>query len=180
MYLTKEKQQELLPLLLEQCRYNPRTGSILVERDSVLTSSSSSLVISGFLHRVPQKLAAWLLSGEDPVPPDREILCRNLDEQDLTRRNLCLVDKTNYRRIKRIICNTTKHYKLKEHPSDIFKVYTTWIDLEKGSKHKKVFEDSVVARKFIKKNLIDLMKELEYLGVNLEEAEIFLGRPMCN
>jgi hypothetical protein len=177
MYLTKEKQKELLPLLLEQCKYTPRTGVILVERETGLTSSSSSLVISGFLHRVPQKLVAWLLSGEEVVPEDREILCRNLDETDLTRRNLCLVSTLDYRRIRRIICNTTKHYKLKEHPNDIFKVCTTWIDLEKGSKHKKVFEDSVVARKFIKKNLRDLMKELEYLGVNLEEAEIFLSRP---
>jgi hypothetical protein len=177
MHLTKEKQQELLPLLLEQCRYNPRTGTILTERDGILTSSSSSLVIRSFLHRVPQKLAAWLLSGEDFVPSDKEILCRNLDEQDLTRRNLCLVDKTNYRRIKRIICNTTKHYKLKEHPTDIFKVITTWIDVEKGSKNKKVFEDSVVARKFIKARLFALIKELERLGVNLEEAELFLSRP---
>jgi hypothetical protein len=177
MHLTKEKQQELLPLLLEQCRYSPRTGTILTERDGTLTSSSSSLVIRGFFHRVPQKLAAWLLSGEDFVPSDKEILCRNLDDQDLTRRNLCLVDKTNYRRIKRIICNTTKHYKLKEHPTDIFKVITTWIDVDKGSKHKRVFEDSVVARKFIKARLLSLMKELEYLGVNLEEAELFLSRP---
>lgn len=177
MHLSEEKQLELLPLLQEQCKYNPRTGIILVEKQQGLSSSYSALNIQGFLHRVPQKLAAWLLSGEDPVPSGKEILCRNLDEQDLTRRNLCLVDKTNYRRIKRIICCTTKHYKLKEHPNDIFKVCTSWIDLEKGSKHKKVFEDSVVARKFIKKNLRDLMKELEYLGVNLEEAEIFSTRP---
>ena len=177
MYLSIEKQEELLPLLKEQCTYDFRTGLIMQERSTGFVSSNSALVIQGFKHRVPQKLAAWLLSGEDPVPSDKQILCKNLDEQDFSKRNLCLVQKAEYSRIKRIICNTKNHYKLKEHPSDSFKVITTWIDINKGSKNKKVFEDSVVARKFIKSNLRDLLKELESLGVNLEEAEIFSTRP---
>lgn len=177
MYLTQQKQEELLPLLLQQASYNPRTGSILIYKDERWTSTNSYLTVRGFLHRVPQKLAAWLLSEGKTVPDGYEILCRNLDEQDFTRFNLILVPKEDYSRINRLVCNARNHFKLKEHTEDSFKVQVTWIDFDTGTRRKKVFQDSTVARQFIKKNLRDLMKELEVLGVNLEEAELFLSTP---
>lgn len=177
MYLTQEKQQELLPLLQEQASYDPRTGSILIYKDERWSSTQSHLTIRGFLHRVPQKLAAWLLSEGTTVPDGYEILCRNLDEQDFTRFNLILVQKEDYSRINRLVCNARNHFRLIEHSTDNFKVLVKWIDFDTGIRRKKVFEDSVIARQFIKKNLRNLMKELERLGVNLEEAELFLNPP---
>lgn len=121
---------------------------------------------------------AFILHYQTIPSEDCVVLSRNLLPDDCSVRNLKLISRRDYKKIQRLLRNARKYLKLNPHPTDYYKIVVEWLDFNSPSLlHRKVFEDSSVAKKFLKKKLIQLLKELERLGVDVEQADVFVNKP---
>lgn len=172
--------QEIIKYLEDNFQYNPHTGDIK-KKDSGkyfhLPELSGSKGTPLYGKKIKRNLLCWILAGNPAPCANQTILHRNLDEEDCRMVNMQLISKEAKRKLNRLLKNARKHIKLRESATDAFDVKIEWLDFDTGAKHRKTFNDHTAAKRAMRSLLRELLKELEVIGVNVAEAEVFLNRP---
>jgi HNH endonuclease len=165
--------QEHAEQLRKEFSYNLQTGQI--KRSS---GRFWHLDTVQYLHkRISTKNLCWFLATGEFPDKDHAIIHRDLDTENYKFSNLKKVTKEEHKRINRLVKNARKHIRLREKPNDAYDVVIEWIDFDDGRRVKQTFEDHTVAKKFMRSLLRELIRELEVLGVDIAEAELFVNKP---
>jgi hypothetical protein len=158
--------------LRQEYIYNFTTGSL--KRISTGKYIHTDIVVLNN-KKYNRKLISWLIYYG--VKPDGVIIHRNLNQEDYSLHNLKVLTKKEYSKYIRLLNNANKYIFLRESKRDVYDVYIEWLDFDTGKKVKEKFNDHTVARRFIRSLLRELLRELENLGVDVTEADIFVSKP---
>lgn len=163
---------ELINELRNEFTYNFSTGDLKKKSNGKFVHTQNVVFNS---KRYSRKLISWVLFyGE---LPNGVIIHKDLDESNFALYNLLVITHVEYRKLTRLLKNARKHIQLKESPRDVYDVYIEWLDFDTGKRMKEKFSDHTVARKFMRSLLRQLLKELENLGINLIDAQVFERLP---
>lgn len=163
---------ELIKELKNEFTYNFSTGDLKKKSNGKFVHTQNVVFNS---KRYSRKLISWVLFyGEKP---EGQIIHKDLNENNFALYNLTCITNEEYRKLNRLIKNARKYIHLRECNKDVYDVYVEWLDFDNGKRRKEKFSDHTVARKFMRSLLRELLRELEQLGVNLIDADIFERLP---
>lgn len=175
--------QELLQVINSKFNYLPisQDGAkiINIQTGKVLNPSGDDTRIAIGINskKVQLNMLAFMLYYQMQPPSDTIVLSRDLNVLNIDVRNLKLISKRDYVKIQRLIRNARKYLKLKDHPTDYYKVQVQYLEFNKGNLVTRTFDDSSSAKVFVRSKLKSLLKELEKLGVDVQYADLFVNKP---
>lgn len=133
--------------------YHPLSGivkirksqrTLISDQDGLVTVFDRSAKIKSKKYKL-EKIAYFLAFGVFPRN-DQKVLHKNLNSEDNSLKNLTLVSRLQFNRIKEAYRNLQNSIRLVPHPVDQFDYLVYWI--EDGKEKNKVFRDIIEAKKF--------------------------------
>lgn len=142
-----------LERLKDILEYDPLSGSVSIRksRRTLLPDYDGLVVIFDRqakskskkykLERIAYYLAFGVFPGDD-----QRVLHKNLDQEDNSLKNLSLVSRSQYYKIREAYKNLQGSIRLLPHPTDQFDYLVYW--MEDGKEKNRVFRDIIAAKKF--------------------------------
>ena len=90
------------------------------------------------------KNAIWLWMGYD-IFPAQVVFQKNMQEEDYSLKNICIVSKSTYVKVKEAYKNINESIRLTQHPIDMFSNVLHWY--QDGAGRSKVIGDIIVAKR---------------------------------
>lgn len=140
-----------LQQLKELLSYNPLTGKLeqLSNKKQPKTDEYGFITIYDPRTKVKYKLkankAAWMLGNSKTIRSDQRILHKNLDQNDLTLKNIVLISRSAYLDVVDAIKNLEGSLRLVAHTSDMFNYFLYY--RVKGKETREICYDIVQAKK---------------------------------
>jgi hypothetical protein len=80
------------------------------------------------------KNLAWILGNKKEIPEGMCVLCLNLDESDLSLRNLKVIPKSSYRDIQIALRNLSGGLRITQHPEDKHAYHLIWTEYKRENR----------------------------------------------
>jgi hypothetical protein len=130
--VTPERLQQLLT-------YDSTLGVIRTERKRKILPDESGLVTIWdkdlkTRRKLLYKNLAWILGNKREVPDGTKVLCLNLNEEDVSLRNLKIVESSAYRDIQIALRNLNGVLRIAQHPEDKHAYHLIWSEYKKECK----------------------------------------------
>lgn len=146
--MTPEKLRELLD-------YDPLTGKVQRRKSRRILQADSTGLVSVYdsesrkNYKMKLDRLAFILAYGKIPREDQRVFHKNMQSEDNSLRNLSIVSRSVYLKVKEAYRNLTGGIKLNTHAVDQFSYVVSWYD--KGIEKFKVLEDVVPAKSFVLK-----------------------------
>lgn len=141
--------------LLDYLNYDPDTGRVYTKTtNKTIVANEDGLcyvydIVKGKNIKFKLDKVAYFLAYKKMPTDEHRILHKNLDEKDNTLKNLRLVHKTVFFKIKEARKNLEHGIKMNYHPTDQFSYVITWV--ENHRERTKTIADVIDAQRFLLK-----------------------------